>query len=77
MLAFVHDVPWLLGRLKTAADRLILTYRCLPEGDLFARRAAGYVNDYTENRLRDLLSGAGWRIEDSKTDGDVTLIVAR
>jgi len=79
VLEFIHDAPELLHRLRNAADRLILTYRTRPEGrpnELKSRRQAGFVNDFTADELRDLLQTAEWQIEELRTDGNITLVLA-
>ena len=62
ILEFLHDVPGLLSRSRRAADRLILSYRRHSGESLAGRRAAGYFNDFSEDGLRRMLGGAGWKI---------------
>ncbi len=76
LLEHIHDVPALLSRIRRAAGRLIVTYRCV-EGpiDVSARRARGYFNGFNRNSVEEMLSGAGFGIETAEALGPYTLFV--
>ena len=76
LLEHIHDVPALLNRIRAAAGRVILTYRCCEGGDESTeRRALGYFNDFNRATLEAMLDGVGWRIVTVEAQGPYTLFV--
>ncbi|MDA0655824.1 MAG: FkbM family methyltransferase [Proteobacteria bacterium] len=75
-LEFIHDAPSLLRRVKASADHLILTYRVAEGADMAARRASGYVNDYSAEEFLSLISKTGWTLDECRHTGPYTVILA-
>lgn len=73
---FIHDAAWLLHMIKSAADHLIMTYRGPTGPDTADRRSAGYVNDFTDGQLRQLLRAAGWMDLEIETTDPYTIVSA-
>jgi FkbM family methyltransferase len=70
---FLHDLPRVFDRMKKSSKGLIVSYNVIvPDADDAAkekRRAAGYLNDVTADRLEGFLTGAGWEIKERKQGG--------
>ena len=75
LLEHIHDVPALLSRIRAAAGTFICTY--CGGGDVQARRAAGYFNDFSRSGIERLLDAGGWSVETVEDQGAHTLLVYR
>ncbi|MET1028082.1 MAG: class I SAM-dependent methyltransferase [Dongiaceae bacterium] len=60
VLEYVHDVPAVLRRARTAAPSMVVTYCAVTAPDEQRRRGMGWVNDFTAAAFEGMLSNAGW-----------------
>jgi hypothetical protein len=69
VLEYIHDVPALLRRARTAALRLICSYSQQQDEPVALRRQHGWFNDFTVEELIGLLTQSGWKVSDQITQG--------
>lgn len=71
VLAHLHHPAEVLGKVRKAAKRLVVSY---PTIDMVAgevlRRGRGYFNDLDRQDLQDMLKQVGWEVESETTLGD-------
>jgi hypothetical protein len=78
LLEHIHDVPALLGKIRTASGRLICTYKNVEDiSDRSLRRAHGYFNDFDRPTLRSMLEAAGWQVTATEARGGHSLFVCQ
>ena len=67
---FLHDLPRVFARVRKSSRGLIVSYRVIAadidDAAKDRRRAAGYLNDVTAERLEEYLAKAGWTIKERK-----------
>ena len=67
---FLHDLPRVFARVRKSSRGLIVSYRVIAadidDAAKDRRRAAGYLNDVTAERLEEYLTKAGWTIKERK-----------
>jgi hypothetical protein len=71
---FLHDLPRVFERTRKSSRGLIVSYRTMaPDIDdkgKEERRAAGYLNDVTQERFEEYLVKSGWEIKERKQGAD-------
>ncbi|HYC65603.1 MAG TPA: FkbM family methyltransferase [Reyranellaceae bacterium] len=71
---FLHDLPRVFDRCRKSSKGLIASYRIMaPDIDDAGkdrRRAAGYLNDVTQDRFEEYLTKSGWTIKERKQGAD-------
>src|SRR5207247_7990317 len=61
LLEYLHDPHAVLMRARSAAPRLLVSYRAHDGGDTGERRADGIFNDLTREELLALLNATDWK----------------
>jgi FkbM family methyltransferase len=61
VLEYMHDAHGVLSRARSAASRLLLSYRLHDGSDTGERRADGIFNDFTRERILELLEASDWK----------------
>jgi hypothetical protein len=68
VLEYLYEVPRVLSSLKPYCSEIILSYALAgPETNLLQRRGCGFVNDYSEEEILSIITGAGLAITERKT----------
>jgi hypothetical protein len=61
LLEYLHDPHAVLSRARSAAPRLLVSYRTHDGGDTGERRAEGIFNDFTREDVLALLEATEWK----------------
>ena len=61
LLEYLHDPHAVLRRARSAAPRLLMSYRTHDGGDTGERRAEGIFNDFTREEILALLEASEWK----------------
>jgi hypothetical protein len=61
VLEYMHDAHGVLSRARSAASRLLLSYRLHDGSDTGERRADGIFNDFTREQILELLEASDWK----------------
>jgi hypothetical protein len=77
VLEYMHDPQGVLARARSAAPRLILSYRSHRGGDTGERRAEGIFNDFTREEILSLLEAADWKPVATEDGPGYTLYLCR
>jgi hypothetical protein len=62
VLEYVFDVDRVVGWMASAAPRIALSYETADDQTRYYRRARSWVNDYTGEQMRALLTGHGLEV---------------
>jgi hypothetical protein len=65
LLEYITDVARLIGWMASVAPNIILSYEGADRQSRSYRRRSGWVNDYTDSEVRELLRRHGLRIVES------------
>lgn len=65
VLEYVHDIDWPLGRARSAAPRMVVTYCTDIGADPALRRGMGWVNDLSASEFAARLGRNGWVVDAS------------
>lgn len=77
VLEYMHDPQGVLARARSAAPRLILSYRTHVGGDTGERRAEGLFNDFTREEILSLLEATDWKAVGTEEGPGYTLFLCR
>jgi FkbM family methyltransferase len=77
VLEYLHDPQGVLARARSAAPRLLLSYRAHGGGDPGERRAEGIFNDFTREEVLDLLEETDWKAVGIEEGPGCTLFLCR
>jgi FkbM family methyltransferase len=77
LLEYMHDPQGVLARARTAAPRLLLSYRTHGGGDAGERRAEGIFNDFTREEILSLLEATDWKAVATEEGPGYTLFLCR
>ena len=77
VLEYMHDLQGVLARARTAAPRLIMSYRNHRGGDTGERRAEGIFNDFTREEILSLLEATDWKPVATEEGPGYTLYLCR
>jgi hypothetical protein len=67
VIEYINDAASLIKWMASVAPKIVLSYEAADGESRSYRRNAGWVNDYTENELRELLRHEGLNVTDSAT----------
>jgi FkbM family methyltransferase len=77
VLEYMHDPQGVLARARSAAPRLLLSYRTHGGGDVGERRAEGIFNDFTREEVLSLLEATDWKPVATEDGPGYTLFLCR
>jgi hypothetical protein len=77
LLEYIHDPQGVLARARSAAQRLLLSYRVHGGGDTGERRADGLFNDLTREEVLALLEATDWKAAAMEEGPGYTLFLCR
>jgi len=67
LLEYITDVPRLVSWMASTAPHIILSYEGADGQSRYYRRKSGWVNDYTNSEVRELLRRHGLSVMESAT----------
>lgn len=67
LVEYINDAGRLVRWMASVAPNVVLSYEPADGESRRYRRSSGWVNDYTEGEIRELLSGNGLMVVDSAT----------
>jgi hypothetical protein len=77
LLEYVHDPHGVLSRARSAAQRLLVSYRIHDGSDTGERRADGLFNDFTREQFLALLEATDWKPVASEDGPGYALFLCR
>ncbi len=77
LLEYMHDPHGVLARARTAAPRLLLSYRLHDGSDAGERRAEGIFNDLTRTQLLTVLEATDWKVVATEEGPGYALFLCR
>jgi FkbM family methyltransferase len=77
LLEYMHDPQGVLARARSAAPRLLLSYRMHGGGDTGERRAEGIFNDFSREEILSLLEATDWKSVATEDGPGYTLFLCR